>query len=678
MKIELETEGIRKTKRRSDYKGGRRHRPLETQWDRQEFIGWDGEGTQPQIGHEERKSFTKKDERTGRTIQVHVPNPKEKLDSVPQPYVLFGNSKGEQIINEQGLGTKECFELLLNSKQKYPESIFVGFSINYDVNQMLADLPMRCLKQIYKTNSTWWQGYKLQWYPGKWFYIKHKNRRVKLFDIFGFFQSSFLVACEKYLGTDHPLFLRMKEGKTQRSTFTFDQLDYMIKYYHSELQLLVELMTALRTDLHNADIHLSSWHGPGAIAGKVFQQFNIKQAMAECPKEVNDAAQYAYAGGRFEQFYCGRYSDIVYEYDINSAYPSAIRNLPNLSNGYWESVSRFEPGSFGIWYCDYNGKIKSGRQNLPQPLFCRNKNSLITYPYQTRGWYYTPEASHVIDSVQQGFVFREDGEKPFSFVEEMYERRKEYKSQGISTERALKLALNSMYGKMAQRIGFIDDKKPTWHQLEWAGYITSYTRAKIYEAVLQQPDAIIAIETDAVFSTKPLTLPISTNLGDWEESLFDEITYLQSGFYYGIERGSGRIICKYRGLDKDPDSQFPRNLNYDVVLRHLKHAGKHRGRGFPLRSTTTRFNGLGITLNTHAIWRAWETNSRSLAIGGDEKGSKRTHGTRCYKCDEGANMYETLHPCRINGYSGDSHKHILPWIEDETIFQAMDTELLWQ
>jgi len=658
----------------------RSHRKLETQWDRQDFIAWDGEGTKPQVGKPGNKSRIRKNPENGHTILIRVNNPTPDTAPIPQPYVLFGNSKGDEIIKEGGLETIKCLELLLDSKKKYPETIFVGFSIGYDINQILKDLSEFHLKQIYTTNGTFWKGYKLQWYPGKWLYISHKKtkRRVKLFDVFGFFQSSFLVACEKYLGKNHPLFLTMQEGKKQRSAFTFDQLDYMIKYYHSELQLLVELMTALRIDLHNAGIHLSSWHGPGAVASKVFQQFNIKQAKAECPEEVNEAAQYAYAGGRFEQFYCGRYSNTVYEYDINSAYPSAILRLPSLSEGNWEYVSTWEPETFGIWYCEYNPKTKGRPKDLPEPLFCRNKNSLITYPTKVEGWYWTPEASLVIDSVRYGWVYRENGERPFSFVKGMYEERRKYKSEGNSTERALKLALNSMYGKMAQRVGHAEGKKPAWHQLEWAGYITSYTRAKIYEACMQKPDAIIAIETDALFSREPLSLPISNSLGDWEETIFDEISYLQSGFYYAIEHGSQKVICKYRGLDKDPKNQFPRNLDYETICKYLKQSGKHRGRGFTLKSTTTRFNGLGLSLNTHAVWRAWETKPRFLAIGGDEKGSKRTHGTHCYKCALDYDMYETIHPCRINGYWGKSHKHTLPWLEEENIFQKMDQEDLWQ
>lgn len=673
MEIEIESNPIRY----SNYKGGRLHRELATQWERLEFIAWDGEGTQPQLATAGRNSFAKKDKRTGRTVSVMIPNPIEEVKALPQPYVLFGNNKGNHIINEDGLATRDCFELLLEQKREYPNSIFVGFSINYDINQMLKDVPERILKQLYEHQEAFWQGYKIQWYPGKWLYLKHKTRRVRIFDVFGFFQSSFVTACEKYLGRDDPIFKKVVEGKKQRSVFSFKDIDYIIEYYSSELILLVELMNALRRDLHSAGINLSSWHGPGAVASTVFKQFNIKLAKEEPPPEVNSAAQYAYAGGRFEQFYCGRYSNTVYEYDINSAYPSAITRLPNLRKGVWEATETFDPTSYGVWFVDYNEQPTKEPNDKPQPLFCRNKAGLITYPYEVKGWYWTPEASLVEDRVQHGFVFKENGERPFAFVKEMYEKRRQYKREGNSTERALKLALNSMYGKMAQRIGH-SDGIPVWHQLEWAGYITSYTRAKIYNAALQKPNAVLAIETDALFSLEPLDLPISSELGEWEESVFSEVTYLQSGFYYAVEKDSEKVICKYRGLDKAPNSPFPNNLSYNKILKELKICGGTRGRGFSLRSNTTRFNGLGLALNTHAVWRAWETNARYLAIGGDEKGSKRTHGKQCPTCLKDISMYDELHPCKINGYSGESFPHSLPWLTEQNEPQAMDYELIWQ
>ncbi len=49
--------------------------------------------------------------------------------------------------------------------------------------------------------------------------------------------------------------------------------------------------------------------------------------------EIKLAAQYAYFGGRFETFKIGRYKGPVYSLDINSAYPFAISQLPNLNAG---------------------------------------------------------------------------------------------------------------------------------------------------------------------------------------------------------------------------------------------------------------------------------------------------------------------------------------------------------
>jgi hypothetical protein len=49
----------------------------------------------------------------------------------------------------------------------------------------------------------------------------------------------------------------------------------------------------------------------------------------------------------------------------------------------------------------------------------------------------------------------------------------------------------------------------------------------------QKQGGLIAVETDAVFSTVPLDLPIGEGLGEWECTTFDEMIYLQSGMYFG-------------------------------------------------------------------------------------------------------------------------------------------------
>lgn len=578
------------------------------------FIAWDGEG----ITYE------------GDTVQS---------------YVLFGNSAGRRILSSS-LTTSECLNLLIETEKEFPEAIHVGFALQYDWNMIFRDIPVRLLHVLYKKNRIRWNGYKIEYRPGKWTTITRDKTTIRLFDVFGFFQSSFVVALEKFLGETDEL-QQIRDGKRQRQAFSFDELhSLIIPYWEAELRLMVRLMEALRDDLNNAGIRINSWHGPGAVASNVFRSQGIKDVKKFPPREVNRAAQYAYAGGRFELFKCGHHPGKVWEYDINSAYPAAIAELPNLADGEWERVTEFEPDSFGVWHCQYSyaGKDQFWR---PHPLFCRNGKGHVTFQDLVSGWYWTPEAALVPNCVKGGYVFRHNNSAPFSFVREMYEQRKKWKVEGNSAERAYKLALNSLYGKMAQRVGWEEGRElPRWHQLEWAGYVTSATRAKLWQAISQSPENIVAVETDAVFSLVPLDLPVSKELGEWELDTFDWITYIQNGVYWGGK--DGRIVEKYRGYDKG-------SLDYGEIFQYLANPI-----GRNLAGRTTRFVGMGLGLHTSATWRSWETAERNLVLGG---GGKRQHmASICPSCKAGIPLNEALHPMVATSGTGNSQPHSLPWL----------------
>jgi hypothetical protein len=242
----------------------------------------------------------------------------------------------------------------------------------------------------------------------------------------------------------------------------------------------------------------------------------------------------------------------------------------------------------------------------------------------------------------------------------MYDNRRILQNKKNPAERALKLILNSVYGKLAQTVG-ATDKPPTWHQLEYAGYITSHTRAKLYDAMLQKPESLIAVETDAVFTTEPLDLPHTDALGDWEETYFDEIIYLQSGYYYGVQ--DGKVTCKYRGMDHDKKTGQPLGLDYDTVCQMLRdYTGFVEGPSPALFTYTTRFIGLGLGLKTSANWRSWEKQSKCIRLNADKRYSKRYHNSsECPLCQAGINMYRQDHPLQIGGYSGKSYAKSLPW-----------------
>lgn len=661
----------RRTNGRKNFKA-RKHSVLGMRkWDNKEFIAWDGEGTRVDEPIDYGLGIFQ-DSTGAIIIGGHKPK--------PQPYVLLANSKGQHVQSEAGLDTITCFEMILNAKLMFPQSIFVGFSFNYDVNQMLLDVPEHSLRELHKDNECSYAGYKIKWLPHKTFYVRHgrSKRSAIIYDVFGFFQASFLKTCEDYLGEEDEELLTIREGKAARESFEYKDLDsFILPYCRTELSMLVRIMNVLRTDLHNAEINPSKWHGPGAIADKVFAANDIP-INHELPEEIQDAAQFAYAGGRFECFQLGRYPNTVWEYDIRSAYPAAATLLPDLSAGYWEYTERFEPESFGIWAIDYRCSDFRGLSK-PQPLFCRSESGLISYPTETQGWYWTPEARLVPDSVRGGWVYRSESDrKPFEFVQRMYEQRRTYKDEGNSTQRALKLVLNSLYGKTAQTVG---SKKgpPRWHQLEYAGFITSYVRAKIYSAMLLSPEAIIATETDAVFSTEPLDLPLSKELGDWELTTFHEICYLQSGFYYGIltdpAPGQNELVSKYRGMDRDPITMQPAGLPYENVQMKLQQGAK------PLLTSTTRYIGLGMGLKTDSVWRSWEKKSRIVHIDNVSSSGKRYHNVpTCEQCNAGLDLYHQPHRTKIGGYSGKSYARAVPWrtVGGQTVDSTVDPDEFWE
>jgi hypothetical protein len=270
---------------------------------------------------------------------------------------------------------------------------------------------------------------------------------------------------------------------------------------------------------------------------------------------VQLAAQHAYFGGRIEIGKIGRHLGKIYHYDINSAYPSAQWDLPALTCGQWVHydwniyrVDLFEKMTLCLVEWDFPGAIWG-----PFPYRSARQRKVL-FPEKGVNWVWLPEVKAAMQamkgrkkwklSIKEVWEFQPDitSFQPYKFMKEYYELRqemvKETKEKGIphGEEKIIKLGLNSGYGKTAQHAGYHPEtkQKPPYHNLAYAGYITSTTRAKLYEAAMQSPENIICIATDGIFSTVPLTLdcPKEKILGKWEASEHDELILVQSGFYY--------------------------------------------------------------------------------------------------------------------------------------------------
>lgn len=594
--------------RKRDYRHNRSKWQTDAHYLSREFIAWDGEGITLDDGK-----------------QTHV-------------YVMLANSKGGYIANPDGLPTRVIFEFILSEYAKYPDAWHVIYGGGYDANMWLTNVPKAVIEGIYSHDYYHWGDYTIQWRRGKSFYLRKDSaseytKGVTIYDSVSFFQTSFVKACDSYLAERFAYRDNIVANKALRSSFTEADIPMVREYNRQELVNLVALMVELRARLNAVTLRPRRWDGPGAIAAALLTRECVKHAMAETPANVQEAARYAYAGGRFEPIQYGISQELAYEYDINSAYPFALQHVPNLSRGRWEQCP---PGSHATegdvdpqelqHFALYHVRFTGGDYRLPMPLFWRSYKGNIVYPGDKAftGWYWGPDVQAAMEYVaryhHQGarveilgckhFLEDNPDDRPFHFVAELYRQRQLLKAVGDGAHVGIKLGLNSLYGKLAQQVGARRDPasglltKPPFHQLEWAGYVTATCRSMVYRAAIDDLSSVIAYETDALFTSEPLDVPIGTGLGEWEQTVFTDLTYVQSGMYFGTrvtEDGGTEQVAKTRGVNLG-------SLTRENVEDHIYSDGIASA---PL----TQFITAGQALQGRwGQWRKWITADKTISL----------------------------------------------------------------
>lgn len=574
--------------RRTKYRHDNSKWTTDTQYLAREFTFWDGEGVT--------------------------------LDDGSHIYVMLANSRGGYIADAHGLPSHTILDFLLSESAKYPDDIHCIYGGSYDFNMWLSDLTQAQLRGIYERDYSRYGPYLIQWRRGKSFFVKLYNeeaRGITVYDVVSFFQCSFIKACDSYLGERFAHRDVIVAQKANRSAFELENMAQIRTYNEYELENGVALMEELRSRLNAASLRPRRWDGPGAVASALMTREGVKSALAECPDPVAEAARYAYFGGRFEPIKYGTVWRPCYEYDVNSAYPYALQFIPNLSRGQWEYVENpaapTNPQGFALWHVKFRGNDF----RLPMPLPWRSPKGNVVYPGDGAfyGWYWTPDVWNALEyckryggslEIQSAWFFREDNplDRPFAFVPELYRERQVLKRIGNGAHVGIKLALNSMYGKLAQQVGAREYdngwRLPPFHQLEYAGYVTATCRGKVYIAGIEDLRNVIAYETDALFTCEPVSVNESEELGDWEATRFDNLTYVQSGLYYGDS--NGQRIAKTRGVNL---GTLSRETVIEAMESHTQCA----------TAPLTQFITAGLALRGRwDEWRRWITTEKQIQV----------------------------------------------------------------
>lgn len=480
-----------------------------------------------------------------------------------QSFLLFriGNKELE---TGHHLTTEQCLDFICEAPR---HAILVGFYFGYDTTQILRDLSKERLKRLFNpyddtTNGhmrwTYYRDFGIRYLPKQFLSVCRLNKSGlpipgstrTIYETGGFFQGKFLDQLKNFkIGTEAELEI-VKKMKDDRGEFTI--MDPEIRGYNNlECVLLEGLMNSFRDSCIDAGIVPRTWNGAGKLAKvmhKSHETITKENVLKSVPSHCLKLSHDAYYGGRFEVTSIGHIVGKIYEYDINSAYPDAMRNLPCLVHGRWVPFGRSGPDAGNdLWIANVLFTHKKARNLYGVPI--RDQSGTIYWPRTGNGTYWSVELNSAKKlgctwKYQEGFQYVKTCScVMFSWVDDLFRYRKSIGKSGKGYP--IKLGLNSLYGTLAQRIG-----NPKYGNFLYAGLITAYTRAKLNDCISRSPDTILMLATDGVYSTAPIPgIDIGDDLGQWEAKEFPEIFIIKPGLYWTPDKLKTRGVNS-RDIDK--------------------------------------------------------------------------------------------------------------------------------
>ncbi|MCE9653278.1 MAG: DNA polymerase [Nitrosarchaeum sp.] len=511
------------------------------------------------------------------------------------------------------------FDTIAKFLLRYEGCWIFFYNLQFDAECILKLLPRDTLK-IYKTTKLLnfaYNGYDIRYIPKKQLTIRKGSHSISLYDIAQYYDNKNLVKAysehiKKPLDQDY---LDMKESRKKFSLRYFQRnKNQMRKYCLMDCVLTLELADYWLDTFFNAyQFYTANWISSGYLAEKVLIFNDIEIALFDdIPYDIQDLAWKSFYGGRFELIQRG-YIGECYIYDINSAYPYALTFLPDINDGKWFGSTRINPKA-SVGFFHIRAYVSDSVKIAPFPF--RTKSNRIIYPCgefetfvtleelkavtgDTRIKYKILESFQFVANPNCGYPFRD-------FIKSQYQKRLQLKQEGNSLERAIKIILNSVYGKMAQRVNNV---MGNLFNPVISAYITGFARAQLYKFVRENniEKDVVAFATDSIACRKKIHGLDSKELGEMKLDKFGYDTYfLSNGFYYIND------TWKNRGIGYDTERK--------IEIQHLDTKIDEKGNLYiTIQTTRTPHIKGAITFNKIDDIGKIETYDKKIGLNSDRK-----------------------------------------------------------
>ncbi len=536
------------------------------------------------------------------------------------------------------------------------------WNLGYDAICIMKLLPKYILDSYkhYRKLKFRYLGFEINYIPNKQLTLRKGNHSVSLYDIAQYYDKKALVKSFEE-NFNEKLSKEYLKTKDSRDVFT---LSYYLRhkkqireYCKMDCILTRRLVEKWLQTFHDAfDFYPRNWVSSGYLAEKVLINNDIfVPRFNEIPYFVQDLAWSSFYGGRFELIKRGFIGE-CFLYDVNSAYPYALTQLPDITKGKWITQNTIHPkAKVGFFHIKAN--IDNSVKVCPFPF--RNKNKTIIYPsgrFETfvtlqelltvqsdsRIKYDILESCQFIPHKNCGYPFRD-------FIEKMYKKRLELQKQKNPQQQALKLILNSMYGKTAQTT---NNRFGNLFNPVIASFITGFARAQLYKFIRDNnlENYVVAFATDSIAIQKKISNLNSEKLGEMKlDKKAEDVYYLSNGYY----RFNG--IWKNRGIGNDPNEK-------NVEIEHKDTIENNEGQLY-IEVETTQLQKLksAIIRNLHKDIGVIRKYQKKVFLNSDRK---RLWNRNLVRINDGV-MCDSA-PINMN-IDGDiiSEKSEFEWIDEE-------------
>jgi hypothetical protein len=353
------------------------------------------------------------------------------------------------------------------------------------------------------------------------------------------------------------------------------------------MDLIVESQAGLYRKVFNKfDIYPAFYFSTGSLAKAwlELEHKGLKYSGYLYAVHELELIQKCYRGAMTDAWKLGRWQKVSIV-DLNSAYPSAMRDLPNPIALAICRVNKYHPGKVLGYYkveTYHNQLIPRKIQDLylAYPGDARREKKIITYLGRQAVEYLWERGDPV--KILEGIEFANYANLPLEFedVSLLYTERQNEKDAVVFkgdihdlTQLGIKLVLNSAYGSLEQ----LKNGSSAFTNLLFGQYITENCRVRLWRLIDKvgiQNVVFLATDSLAYIDNGQLdSMSFSKKLGELSKQLNrGEVIVYKSGVYFKRScdcKGRGRDDLQCLALSKEAQ----KNRVQDISHWTLKHRG---------------------------------------------------------------------------------------------------------